>query len=109
MIKYIFAGIVFIHGLIHLMGYSKSFHYPELKNITQPIPRPIGLLWITACILFIAMAVMFLLEKEWWWKIGIAAIGISQLVIILSWKDARYGTIVNIIIILFMIWQLLKK
>ena len=89
------------------MGYAKSFHYSEMKNITQSISKPIGILWIAGCILFIGMAVLLLLENGLWWKIGIAAIAISQLVIFLSWKDAKFGTLANITIALFIIWKLL--
>ena len=104
-VNYLFTGIVFIHGLIHLMGYSKSFHYSELKNITEPISKPVGVLWITACILFIATAILFLAKKDFWWMIGVAAIILSQLVIVLSWNDARFGTIANVLILLFILWK----
>jgi hypothetical protein len=105
MINYIFAAILIIHGIIHLMGYSKSFHYSELKNITKPISKPIGVIWISSCLLFIATAVFFLIDKNFWWIIGLTAVTLSQIVIFLSWKDAKFGTIANLIILAFIAWK----
>ena len=60
MMKELFASIVIIHGLIHSMGFLKAFQLAEINQLTQDIPRPIGLLWIISTLLFIAMAAIFL-------------------------------------------------
>jgi hypothetical protein len=105
MINYTIAAIIFIHGLIHLMGYSKSFHYSELKNITKPISKPVGVIWISACLLFITTAVLFLIKQDYWKIAGVISVILSQIVIIISWKDAKYGTIANLLILSFIIWK----
>jgi len=46
MIKVIFASIITIHGLIHLMGFVKAFQLAEINQLTKAIPKPIGLLWL---------------------------------------------------------------
>lgn len=102
MLHYLFAFLLFMHGLIHLVGYTKAFRYSELKNITVPISKPVGLLWITACLLFIITAILYLLKTDYWWMSSLAAVILSQVVIILGWKDAKYGTIANCLILLLM-------
>ncbi len=99
MLKHILAMIVLLHGLIHLMGFAKAFHYGDLKQLTIPISKPAGVLWLATAILFITSSVLLLLKKEYWWLIAIAAVILSQAVIIRSWKDARFGTIINILVL----------
>jgi hypothetical protein len=103
MMKYILAFVVLMHGLIHFMGFAKAFHYGDMKQLTIPISKPVGLLWITTAFLFIITAALFLLKKEYWWVIAAAAVILSQIVISIGWKDARFGTIANIIILLAVI------
>ena len=99
MLHYLLAIIIFLHGLIHLMGYSKAFHYTDIKNIKAHISRPVGVLWILACLLFIATAVLLLINNDYWKIIGIVAVILSQVAIIMGWKDAKYGTITNLLIL----------
>lgn len=99
MLQYLFAALVFLHGLIHLVGYTKAFRYSELKNITVPISKPVGVIWITTCLLFIATAILYLLKSDYWWMTGLVSVVLSQTVIILGWKDAKFGTIANLIIL----------
>lgn len=99
MLHYLLAIIIFIHGLLHLMGYSKAFQYSGIKHIKAHISRPIGILWIMGCLFFIATGVLFLLNNDYWQIAGIVSIVLSQIVIIIGWKNARYGTIVNLLIL----------
>ena len=99
MIKIIFLFIVIIHGLIHLMGFMKAFKLAEISQLIQRISRPSGILWLFSTLLFLAVAVLLLLKKEEWWMLAIVAIIASQILIVFSWQDAKYGTIPNIIIL----------
>jgi hypothetical protein len=99
MMKVIFAFIVIIHGLIHLMGFVKAFQLAEINELTHNIPKPIGLLWLISALLFIIAAAILLLKKDWWWMIAVPALVLSQLLIIMYWQNARYGTIANVIIL----------
>lgn len=99
MIKEIFVSIVVIHGLIHLMGFVKAFQLAEISQLTQDIPKPIGLLWLISALLFITTAIFLLKNDYWWWMIAVPAIVLSQLLIIMYWQDAKYGTIANVIIL----------
>lgn len=98
MLRYVFAFIILIHGLLHLMGFSKAFGYGNITQLTKNISKPAGILWLVTAILFVIAAIFFLFKKESWPAIAFIAIIISQVLIITAWKDAKWGTIANIII-----------
>jgi hypothetical protein len=100
MIRIIFAIIVILHGLIHLIGFMRAFKLATISQLTQSISRPVGLLWLFTALLFLAVSVIFLIKEEWWWMIAAPAILLSQVLIIICWQDAKYGTIANIIILI---------
>lgn len=91
--------IIIIHGLIHLTGFAKAFKLAEMAQITQSISRPFGTLWLLCAILFVATAFLFLFHKSTWWKIAGPAVIVSQILTILAWSDAKYGTLINIILL----------
>ena len=107
MLKVLFILFVGFHGLIHLMGFVKAFNIAEVKELKQAISKSIGMIWGLSCLLFIAAMIQLLLGIELWWLITIIAMLVSQILIIYSWKDAKYGSIPNLIIGLVLITQTL--
>ena len=97
--KWIFFSIVITHALIHLLGFLKAFQLAEINQLTQNISRPMGILWLIALILFLAAAIQLISHHDLWWITGLAAVILSQVLIILFWQDAKFGTIANIIIL----------
>jgi hypothetical protein len=97
--KVLFAVFLVLHGLIHLMGAAKAFGLADLPQLTQHIGRPAGVLWLLATVLFLVTAVCLFTWPQWWWVAGAVAVLVSQVVIVTSWSDARYGTIANLIVI----------
>ena len=97
--KFLFALILLIHGLIHSMGFAKAFGYGNITQLTKEISKPSGLLWLMVVFLFIITAILFLLGINWWPLIGMIAVVISQFLIVCAWKDAKSGTIANVIIL----------
>lgn len=100
MLKYFFSFVVFVHGLIHFMGFAKAFGYGNITQLTKHISKSNGLLWLLVAILFVAATVLILLKKESWPYVAIISVVISQVLIITLWKDAKFGTIINVIILL---------
>lgn len=96
MLKLLFALFVVLHGLIHILGFVKAFQLAEVSQLTQSIAKPAGLLWLAAAMLFVATIVFFLLDTAWWWMIATLAIVLSQVLIVMSWQDAKFGTIANL-------------
>jgi hypothetical protein len=100
MLRFIFVFIVVVHGLIHVLGFVKAYEFADVAQLTQSISKPFGLLWLLATVLFIGAAIGFLLDKEWWWMIAACAIVLSQVLIVMSWQDAKFGTIANVIVLI---------
>ncbi len=101
--RYLVAFLIFAHGFIHLIGFAKAFNYAELKQLIIPVSKPAGTLWLITGLLFIVSSALLLFKKDNWWMIVLAAVIISQFVIIMSWKDAKFGTIANAIILVLAI------
>jgi hypothetical protein len=77
----------------------KAFGISEFDALSQPISKPYGIIWLAAFLLFTASAISFLSKYEYWWVIGMLAVLVSQFLIIVYWSDAKYGTIINVIIL----------
>jgi hypothetical protein len=97
--KAVFISIIIIHGLIHLMGFAKSFGLLRITELSQDISKPLGLLWLLSAILFFSVGILYLSNKDWWWIPGIFAIILSLFLIVVFWQDAKFGIIPNIIIL----------
>ena len=97
--KSLFAAFLVAHGLIHLLGTAKAFRIAAIPMLSHQIERPLGILWLLAAALFIATAICLFAWPRCWWVVGGAALVLSQLVIVTSWGDARYGTIANIVFV----------
>lgn len=95
--KIVFAVMLVLHGLIHLMGAAKAFGVADMPQLAQQISRPMGVVWLCASLLFVAAGVALFTWPERWWMIGAAAIVVSQFAIVSSWTDARFGTIANVV------------
>lgn len=94
-----FIVIIALHGVIHLFGFLKAFDLSGFNAISQPISRPMGLLWLIAFVLFVVTAFLLAIKLHYWQFTGLAGIVLSQFLIINYWTDAKFGTIVNFIIL----------
>lgn len=98
--KTAFLIILFLHGIIHILGFAKSYHLAEVPQLSSEIPKSLGNLWLFCSILFLAVFILVILNKPWWPFFAIAAVILSQTLIFLYWQDAKFGTILNIVILL---------
>jgi hypothetical protein len=99
MLQTVFSVVLVIHGLIHLMGFAKAYGHAELPQLTQPISRSQGMLWLLAALLLLATAGANSLWPRWWWALGALALLVSQVVIAASWCDAKFGTLANLMLL----------
>ncbi|HYX09624.1 MAG TPA: DUF6544 family protein [Bacteroidales bacterium] len=101
--KYIFTILLLIHGLIHIMGFSKAFGLARLEQLTLPVSRIAGIAWLAAGLLFIAAAIAYFSNKSIWAYLAAPAVIISVILIVMAWKDARFGLIPDIIVALVIV------
>jgi hypothetical protein len=99
MLRWSFAFIVGLHGLIHLLGFAKAFGLAELPQLGQRITRPLGLLWLLAALLVLGSVACMVVLPRWWWAVGALACLISQAAIASSWSDAKVGTAANLLLL----------
>jgi len=100
MLRYLFAFILLIHGLIHFMGFSKAFGFAAMKQLSIPISRLAGTIWLITGLLLIVTIILFLIKNNYWWIAAIISVIFSQVLIIGVWNDAKYGTIANFLILI---------
>ena len=98
--RIVFIILLIVHALIHLLGFIKAFGLTVVKELTLPVTRTYGVLWLAGFLSFVAVALLFASHSSYWWLFGFIAIFISQTLIIVFWKDAKYGTMVNVLVLI---------
>ena len=94
-----------LHGCIHSLGFIKAYKVAEIKALTAPISKLSGFHWLITAFLFIIYAICYLTGAKYNWLIGIIVIANSQFLIIYFWKDARFGTLPNLIILIAVLFS----
>lgn len=97
--RIVISLLILIHGVIHLLGFLKAFSIYDFKTLTLPISKTFGVLWFIGAALIIFASITYYFKVNYWWLIGFIALIISQFVIIYFWKDAKYGTIMNVVLL----------
>ena len=105
--RIVLAVLLAMHGVIHLMGFLKSWKLAEIPQLSgaallalpESLFKAVGLAWLLSCLAFVGAASMLLFRYRPWWLVACAAIVISQLLVIYAWPDAKAGTLVNIILV----------
>ncbi len=95
-----FVFLIIIHGLIHFMGFGKAFNLAPVSQLTLDVSKVNGLLWLTTGLLFLLSAIVLLMGREWWWVTCLGAGLLSQFLIFGAWRDAKAGTVMNVVILL---------
>lgn len=112
MFRSLFAGLLIIHGLIHIIGLLQETLKIELEGFTgrtiinlSPTFKSIaGIFWLITMLLFFAATYGFLNDLSWWILLTIVAVIISQILVILWWSDAKIGTVANALVIIGLIY-----
>jgi hypothetical protein len=94
-----FSALIAAHALIHVMGFVKAFKLAPLVQLKLPISRPMGVLWLAAAVLLLAAVALLFAAPRWFWLVAATGLVVSQIAIIASWGDARFGTIVNVVLL----------
>jgi len=89
-----------MHGLIHLLGFLKAFGLSDVKQLTMPVSKQFGMIWLFVFLFCAIAAIMFAFNYRYWWAFGFIASLSSQILIIFFWQDAKFGTFANVIILI---------
>jgi len=104
--------IIVVHALIHLYGFinnrflraSPQIAWKSIFYLSVQAEKNIGLLWLAAFLLFLISAISLVYGMLWWVIIAIVSIIISQLLIILYFKNIWISTIGNLMILAAIVW-----
>lgn len=92
--------LIGVHGIIHLFGFFKALGIYQFNAISQPISKPYGIFWFLAFLLFAFTVFLILAHSDYWFLSSFLALTISQVLIFNYWSDSKFGTIVNVIILM---------
>jgi len=95
------------HGTIHLLGFvgwSRLAAVPGLSgrtlvSLSASGQRAYALVWLVATLVLLAAAALCAGRHAWWWATALLGVLLSQCLIVLAWDDARFGTIVNVLVL----------
>jgi hypothetical protein len=93
--------VMVLHGLIHVMGFAKAFGFAALPQLTGSISRPMGVLWLATALVMVGAAFV---PMRWFWVAAPLAPVLSQVVIVSAWRDAKFGTLANALVLLAVIY-----
>jgi hypothetical protein len=89
-----------IHALLHLLGFLKAFSLVRAPQLKVPISRRMGALWLVAAVVLALAAVGLMVAPAWFWLPAVVGVLASQVAIVTSWADARFGTVPNVLTLL---------
>ena len=98
-INVLFIVLLVFHGVIHIPGFLKAFKLAEFEQLHTDISKTGGLFWLAASLAFLLAAILYTARSEGWVYPAAVAVILSSALIILTWKDARFGMIPNVIVL----------
>ncbi len=104
MLKSIFTILIILHGLIHLLGFVKAYGYADITALTRDISKPMGIIWLIAMALLVITAMLFMRKNDTWVYFSIVGVIVSQAMIFMYWQDAKFGTIVNVLMLIVVVF-----
>ena len=99
MLRYLLLILLAVHGSIHLTGFINGYRLVNVGQFSSVPTKAAAIAWLITTLLFTTAIILYLSKSEYWWMITSLAIILSQTLIILHWKDARFGSFVNLLFI----------
>ncbi|MBK8247280.1 MAG: hypothetical protein IPK85_07795 [Gemmatimonadetes bacterium] len=94
-----FATFLVLHGAIHLLGFAKGRGLAAVEPLQVPITARGAWMWLAAALLFVFTAALWLASSRWWPWVALLAVALSQMLVVQSWRDAKVGTLANLLVI----------
>jgi hypothetical protein len=92
------GGVVIVHGAVHLLGAAEGLGWADVPQFAGPVSVVMGVGWLLAAGVTIAAGVLLLAAVRWWWVVGVAAVLLSEVMIVFDWSDAGFGTVPNVVL-----------
>ena len=89
-----------IHALIHLLGCISAWMPGYLPSFSTAVTPVAGLCWLLAAGLFLLALRQLVKQVAGWWIPALAALLVSQVLVMVYWPDAGWGTAPNAVILL---------
>jgi len=108
------SSMLVIHAFLHLIGFSQEWNLGPTNKfryryawLNFPVVKKImGIGWFLACVALLGTAYFYFTNQDALFKIaGILSLLLSQPLIIVYWSEAKYGTIVNWLLLLMIIFR----
>ncbi len=103
MFRIILLVILSLHAFIHFLGFERGFGLVRVAGAAGEVTRSAGVLWLLTGLLLLLMVGLYWSNESIWPIVGIIGLGCSQYLIIRHWEDAKFGTIINILILLWVL------
>ncbi len=115
--RILFSILMLVHGLIHLFGFTKQWELAEVSlmsgkslfPVSELMTRALGAGWFLAYVLFMMASLGHFRRRSWWMPTALAALILSQALIIFYWPDAWWGTLVNVFIAIVLATSYVQK
>jgi hypothetical protein len=98
--KIFLVVLLLLHGVIHLIGYLGAIGVKTLPTLPLEISKASGYVWLSVALLFVISSVLLVARVSFWPMLVIVGIIISQVLIIMQWKEAKAGTLINVVLLI---------
>lgn len=114
---YAAAFFIFAHGLVHLIGVVVFWQLADVEDfppykttllndrwdIGDIGMRIYGLAWLIAALGFVVAAIGMAFRQEWWIPLLYAISLFSLIINALDWEWAKYGALIDVLILVVLI------
>ena len=114
--RIVLAVLLLAHGIAHLPGFLVNWQlrsFAEMPYRTTVLGgsvdvgdggiKTIGLAWLALSVLFVIAMGATLMRATWWQPSVYAAVGLSTVLCVVGWPDARLGLVANAVILLLLV------
>ncbi len=120
-IVYTAAGLIALHGVIHLLGFAAYWPLAEIAELPYKTSlfngrwelgesgmRSFSTLWLIVAAGLVGSAAGLALKQAWWLPLMSAAVLLSLIICVLDWQNAWRGAIISLVALipLLLVWGL---
>lgn len=93
--KSIITTIIVLHAFIHILGFLKAFSLADIRQLTIPIGKVQGILWLLSFMILCIGSIFYGMSYHTWSLWLMVGVILSQILVFYSWNDAKFATMLN--------------